>query len=50
MPWIGGGQMNFKRCLYYVEGKCEEQLIKALKLEPKLLIPGKIKVHNIIQE
>ena len=42
--------MNFKRCLYFVEGKCEEQLINALKKEPRLLIPGKVNVFNIIQE
>ena len=42
--------MNYKRCLYFVEGKCEEQLINALKVEPRLLIPGKVKVHNVIQD
>ena len=42
--------MNYKRCLYFVEGKCEEQLIKALKIEPKQIIPGKVKVHNTIQD
>ncbi len=42
--------MSYKRCLYYVEGKCEEQLINALKREPRLLKPGKVNVFNIIQE
>ena len=42
--------MNYKRCQYIVEGECEEQLINALKVEPILINPGKIKVHNIIQE
>lgn len=36
-------------CIYFVEGKCEEVLILALKEQPALLIPGKIKVLNIIQ-
>ena len=41
--------MNFKKCVYYVEGSCEEQLINALKMEPRKMIPGKVKVFNIIQ-
>lgn len=36
------------RCIYYVEGKCEEQLINALKQQDPKLIPGKVKVFNII--
>lgn len=40
--------MNNK-CIYFVEGPCEEQLIKALKEKPNKLIPGKIKVFNIVQ-
>ena len=42
--------MNYKKCVYYVEGSCEEQLVNALKLEPRKLIPGKVKVHNIVQD
>ena len=42
--------MNYRRCMYYVEGQCEEQLINVLKAEPRRLTPGKVKVHNIIQE
>ncbi len=42
--------MNYKRCMYYVEGKCEEQLINVLKAEPRRLTPGKVKDHNIIQK
>lgn len=42
--------MNFKRCMYYVEGSCEERLINALKIEPRILVPGKVKVHNVILE
>jgi hypothetical protein len=42
--------MNFKRCMYYVEGSCEEKLINALKIEPRILVPGKVKVHNVILE
>lgn len=39
--------MNNK-CIYYVEGPCEQQLIAALKQNPAKLIPGKIKVLNVI--
>ena len=46
--WKWGGQMNNK-CIYYVEGPCEQQLIAALKENPAKLIPGKIKVFNVIQ-
>lgn len=42
--------MNFKRCVYFVEGPCEEKLINALKAEPRLLTPGKVNVHNVIQD
>ena len=40
--------MNNK-CIYYVEGPCDQQLIAALKENPAKLIPGKIKVFNVIQ-
>ena len=40
--------MNSK-CIYYVEGPCEQQLITALKEQPAKLIPGKIKVFNVSQ-
>ncbi len=40
--------MNNK-CIYYVEGPCEQQLIAPLKENPTKLIPGKIKVFNVIQ-
>ena len=40
--------MNNK-CIYYVEGPCEQQLIAALKEQPAKLIPGKIKVFNVVQ-
>lgn len=42
--------MNYKRCVYFVEGPCEKQLIDALKAEPRLLTPGKVNVHNVIQD
>ena len=41
--------MTNNRCIYYVEGSCEEKLVKALKLEPAKLNPGKVKVFNVIQ-
>lgn len=40
--------MNYKKCLYFVEGKCEAQLINALKIEPRQLTPGKVTVFNVI--
>lgn len=40
--------MNNK-CIYYVEGPCEQRLIEALKEKPAKLIPGKIKVFNVVQ-
>ena len=48
MNWKWGGPMNSK-CIYYVEGPCEQQLIAALKENPAKLIPGKVKVFNVVQ-
>lgn len=48
MNWKWGGKMNNK-CIYYVEGPCEQQLIAALKEAPEKLIPGKVKVFNVVQ-
>ena len=48
MNWKWGGQMNHK-CIYFVEGPCEQQLIAALKETPARLIPGKVKVFNVVQ-
>ena len=42
--------MNYKKCLYFVEGKCEEQLINALKAEPRLITPGKVNVLNVVTD
>ena len=43
--------MNYKKCVYFVEGPCEEKLINALnKVQPYLLNPGKPNVHNVVQE
>ena len=42
-------KMNRGKCIYYVEGPCEQQLISALKEAPEKLIPGKIKVFNVVQ-
>ena len=49
MNWKWGGKMNRGKCIYSVEGPCEQQLISALKEEPEKLIPGKIKVFNVVQ-
>lgn len=46
--WKWGEKMNNK-CIYYVEGPCEQQLIAALKETPARLIPGKVKVFNVVQ-
>ena len=48
MNWKWGGLMNSK-CIYYVEGFCEQQLIAALKEAPARIIPGKIRVFNVVQ-
>lgn len=37
------------RCIYFVEGQCEELLVKALRQQPARLIPGKVKVLNPVQ-
>jgi len=36
------------KCIYFVEGSCEQQLIRALREKPEKIIPGKIKVFNVI--
>lgn len=38
------------RCIYFVEGPCEYKLLSALKVAPAKIIPGKIKVYNVIQD
>lgn len=48
MNWKRGGLMNNK-CIYYVEGPCEQSLISALRESPARLMPGKIKVYNVVQ-
>lgn len=35
-----------RKCLYFVEGKCEEQLIRSLKVDPARLLPGRVKILN----
>lgn len=42
--------MNNRKYVYFVEGPCEEKLINALKKQPSLICPGKIKVINVLQE
>lgn len=37
------------KCIYYVEGSCEQQLVSALKQEPAKLIPGRVRIFNVIQ-
>ena len=38
-----------RKCCYFTEGQCEERLVRALKLKPALLIPGKVKTFNVVQ-
>lgn len=35
-------------CIYFVEGKCEATLLAALKEQPQKVVPGRVKVFNII--
>ena len=43
--------MNYKKCLYFVEGPCEKQLIDALnKQRPYKLAPGKVIIQNPVHE
>ena len=42
--------MQNRKCVYLAEGECEEKLLKALKLKPSLLTPGKVKKFNVIQD
>ena len=38
-----------RKCVYLTEGECEEKLVKALKGNPALIQPGKVKLFNVIQ-
>lgn len=35
---------------YYVEGECEEKLIRVLKSDLQMVVPGKIQKFNVVQE
>ena len=41
--------MANRKCIYLTEGECEEKLVNALKVKPALVIPGKVKRFNVIQ-
>ena len=41
--------MANRKCVYLTEGECEEKLINALKVKPALVVPGKVKKYNVIQ-
>lgn len=41
--------MNNK-CIYYVEGQCEAVLLAALKEQPQRIVPGRVRVFNVIQK
>ena len=38
------------KCIYYVECNCEQKFSSALKQEPIKLIPGKVRLFNVIQK
>lgn len=38
------------RCFYLTEGQCEEKLVKALQEKPGLIMAGKVKRFNVIQD
>ena len=40
---------NNRRYFYLAEGECEEKLLRALKLKPSLIHPGKVEKFNIIR-
>lgn len=40
--------MNSK-CVYFAEGECEAQLLNALKQYPEKILPGKVRVFNVVQ-
>lgn len=42
--------MGDKNYIYYVEGQCEEKLLKVLKTDMRFICPGKISKYNVIQE
>ncbi len=35
-------------CIYFVEGKCEAALLAALKEPPQKVVPGRVKVFNVV--
>ena len=37
------------RCFYLAEGQCEEKLVRALQEKPNLVLAGKVKRFNVIQ-
>lgn len=38
-----------KNSYYFVEGSCEETLINTLKKNPPLLVAGKVRIFNVVQ-
>ncbi len=38
------------RCFYLAEGQCEEKLVKALQEKPSLVLAGRVKRFNVIQD
>ena len=35
-------------CVYFVEGECEKKLLTALKEQPSVVLPGRVKVRNVV--
>jgi hypothetical protein len=42
--------MDNKKCVFLVEGECEEKLLGALREKPALILPGKVIKYNVIQK
>jgi len=40
-------RMENRICVYLAEGECEEKLLKALKVKPELIAPGRVKRFNV---
>lgn len=38
-----------KNCIYFCEGPCDISLLNALRREPSLILPGRMKEFNVIQ-
>ena len=42
--------MANRKYIYLTEGECEEKLVMALKERPSLIVPGKVRKFNVVQD